>query len=235
MVENSWWPESRPSPSGLRYQRPVHSTSGWSTKLGKSPDQGSSLRAFWNGGGNVSLLSTKAREGEEEPQTREEAPARPKSIEDFQHEEIVGPTVERDESDTANEVRASLYQLTTFMTSLRTGFLLLGSVQLVAAVWSSYFHGVGLILGVAQDLAFVMSFLLAYLLHLYGSRVEFFSKIEERSRMRILTLSLQAHKMLSTFFFRSSFLVRAMALCSLLALLGDVYRFHSAVAQTALV
>ncbi|CAM6082800.1 unnamed protein product [Calypogeia fissa] len=230
--DNKWWSGSTITPPVFTNHGPERSSFQWfSSKPRRSPDQGSALLEYWKRCGTVRMLSTKTRDSDEDShrsldqgqiQTKEEAPVRPKSIEDFQHEEIVGPTVERDESDTANQLRESLGQLTAFMTSLRNGFLLLGGVQLLALLWSSVFHGVGFFVGLSQDFSLVMSFVFAYLLRVFGPRIEFFSKIEGRSRMRTLTLSLQAIRMLNLYFFRSSFVVKAVALCSFLALLVDI-------------
>ncbi|BBM98599.1 hypothetical protein MPTK1_1g14710 [Marchantia polymorpha subsp. ruderalis] len=146
----------------------------------------------------------------------------PRSIEDFQHEEIVGPTVERDLSDTADQVRDSLNSLRDHMASFSTGFLILGTVQLVAALWSAFIKTDPSSIGLWRDMPYILlSFTFAYLLWNARSANDFFTKIEGRSRIRILTLSLQVIKGISQFFYRSGVMVKFVAFTSLLALMKE--------------
>ncbi|KAG6545242.1 hypothetical protein Mapa_013355 [Marchantia paleacea] len=146
----------------------------------------------------------------------------PRSIEDFQHEEIVGPTVERDLSDTADQVRDSLNALRDHMASFSTGFVILGTVQLVAALWSAFIKTDPSTIGLWRDMPFtLLSYTFAYLLWNTRSANDFFSKIEGSSRIRILTLSLQVIKGISQFFYRSGLMVKFVAFTSLLALIKE--------------
>ncbi|KAL2650480.1 hypothetical protein R1flu_018608 [Riccia fluitans] len=170
---------------------------------------------------------SEAENGEKTPQEgvrseRGEKKSIPRSVEDFQHEEIVGPTVERDLSALAEEVRSSLTVLRYYMASFRTGFVLLGSVHLVLAIWGAFISKTDIWLLRDLPLA-LMSFTFVYLLRNAESAMDFFSKMEGRSRLRILTLSLQVLKGLSHFFQRSGVMVKVVAFTSFVALIKQAF------------
>ncbi|KAL3701164.1 hypothetical protein R1sor_019186 [Riccia sorocarpa] len=146
----------------------------------------------------------------------------PRSLDDFQHEEIVGPTVERDLSALAEEVRSSLTELRYYMGGFRTGFVILGAVLLVTTLWGALISKTAWWIWRDLPLA-LMSFIFAYLLRYAESTMEFFSKMEGRSRLRILTLALQVLKGLSQFFQRSGVAVKVAAFTSFVALIKQAF------------
>lgn len=128
------------------------------------------------------------------------------SLEDFQHEEIVGPTVERDLSPVADELRESLAFLQKRMLSFQKSLVLLGCVQCVGAglcfaTWQSV-NPTWQLLPVT-----LLPFMLAFVLRQGLQPIAFFGKLEERSRLRIITLSLMIAKGFASYFNRARILV----------------------------
>eukprot|EP00249_Psilotum_nudum_P011434 c23175_g1_i1 orf=226-1272(-) len=123
----------------------------------------------------------------------------PQSIDDFQHEEIVGPTVERDMSAVANELRETCIELRASILTL-TKFLV--AIGVLHVIWATLmFFTVELpfssVLLTQVVVSATVPFGLAF--HFWQSLkpMEFFTKLEERSRLRVLTLSLQVTKALA--------------------------------------
>ena len=143
---------------------------------------------------------------------------KPKTLDDFQHEEIVGPTVERDSSRVADELRESLAVLQRRMVSFQTSLVVLGCVQGAGAVWCSVsWHAFNPTWQLPP--AALLSFALAFVLRQALQPIAFFGKLEERSRLRIITLSLMIAKGFASFFNRARILVAISAtglLCVLL-------------------
>jgi uncharacterized membrane protein YjjP (DUF1212 family) len=143
---------------------------------------------------------------------------KPKSLEDFQHEEIVGPTVERDESPVADELREALDILQKRMLSFQKLLVVLGGLQGAGAVWCYVsWHTLDPTWQLVPSA--LLSLLLAFVLRQALQPISFFGKLEERSRLRIITLSLMIAKGFSSFFNRARILVAASALGLLCVLL----------------
>lgn len=147
-----------------------------------------------------------------------------KTIDDFQHEEIVGPTVDRDTSAVADELRDSLEKLKNCIIRFRKGLIVLGSVQGLGAFWSYIsWHSLNPTWQLAPSV--LMSFLMAFILRQALQPMAFFGKLEERSRLRIITLSLMISKGFASFFNRAHILVVASAGSVILGLLYTTSAF----------
>lgn len=153
---------------------------------------------------SVAYLNT-AKEDEEKPrEPASPSSMQPKSLEDFQHEEIVGPTVERDMSPVADELRKAYLEMREAIQKFTKALLAVGAVHLM---WGGMMFRVmdsplshALLTQVSVS-AFIM-FGLAYYSKQTLKPIEFLMKLEERSRLRIITLSLQVTKTIGSFFQR---------------------------------
>ncbi|GLJ07017.1 hypothetical protein SUGI_0055550 [Cryptomeria japonica] len=111
--------------------------------------------------GNARLYSESAKQKE-----------KGRVLEEFKHQEIEGPTVERDMSALANEVREEEKQLRKRMYDLSRGLLLLGVAQLSCGAWLLWVTKVPPFseISVQSFFAFAFPFTFAYLVrHLHGS------------------------------------------------------------------
>ncbi|MCO5573702.1 hypothetical protein L7F22_027476 [Adiantum nelumboides] len=139
------------------------------------------------------------------PETKNASSSSAKTLEDFQHEEIVGPTVERDMSPVADELRKAHLEMRDAVRKFSKAVLAVGMVHLVwggmmfRAMDSPFSHA----LMTQVCTSGLVLFGLAYYSKQTLRPIEFFTKLEERSRLQILTLSLQVTKTLSSFFQRS--------------------------------
>ncbi|XP_048426169.1 uncharacterized protein LOC103954875 [Pyrus x bretschneideri] len=122
----------------------------------------------------------------------------------FKHQEIEGPTVERDLSTLANETREVLESMAKNMYSLSRALALLGLAQLGVGAWISYITKSTPMaeVSVQSILAFGLPFTLAFMLRQSLKPIYFFKKMEEQGRLQILTLTLQVAKNLNVFFVR---------------------------------
>ncbi|XP_068316423.1 uncharacterized protein [Pyrus communis] len=122
----------------------------------------------------------------------------------FKHQEIEGPTVERDPSTLANETREVLESMAKNMCSLSRVLALLGLAQLGVGAWISYITKSTPMpeVSVQSILAFGLPFTLAFMLRQSLKPIYFFKKMEEQGRLQILTLTLQVAKNLNVFFVR---------------------------------
>ncbi|KAG8059619.1 hypothetical protein GUJ93_ZPchr0002g25654 [Zizania palustris] len=122
------------------------------------------------------------------------APASPESM---RHQEIEGPTVERDTSPLADETRRELDALRGTVQRLSASLALLGGAHLAASAWiASGAAPVGVessaaVQGVA---AFAFPFTAALVLRRAIKPIAFFQKMEANGRLQVLTLCLQATK-----------------------------------------
>lgn len=124
--------------------------------------------------------------------------------EEFKHQEITGPTVERDVSALANETRQVLDEMSKTIYTLSKGLALLGLFQLGLGAWISYVTKSSPIpeVSVQSFLAFGLPFSLSLMLRRALKPISFFRKMEEQGRLQILTLTLQVAKNLNVFFVR---------------------------------
>lgn len=123
---------------------------------------------------------------------------------EFKHQEITGPTVERDLSALANETREVLETLMKTIYGLSKVLAVLGLVNLGLGAWISYVMRGSPVNEVAVQsfLAFGFPFSLAFMLRRSLKPMNFFRKMEEQGRLQILTLTLQVAKNLNVFFVR---------------------------------
>ncbi|XP_055828735.1 uncharacterized protein LOC129896791 [Solanum dulcamara] len=123
---------------------------------------------------------------------------------EFKHQEITGPTVERDVTPLANETREVLEKMLKTMYSLSKAFAVLGLVQLGLGAWITYKTQSSPIpeISIQSFLAFGLPFSLAFMLRRALKPIYFFKKMEEQARLQILTLTLQAAKQLNLLFVR---------------------------------
>ncbi|GFY90458.1 hypothetical protein Acr_07g0006550 [Actinidia rufa] len=123
---------------------------------------------------------------------------------EFKHQEIEGPTVERDISALANETREVLETIMKTIYSLTKALALLGLVQLVLGAWVSYItrSSPTMEVSIQSSVAFGFPFAVAFLLRQSLKPMYFFKKMEEAGRLQILTLTLQIAKNLNLLFVR---------------------------------
>ena len=147
----------------------------------------------------LSTSSTKA--DTEKTETTSEYPSQNS---DFKHQEIEGPTVERDFSALAKETREVLEGMMKNIYGLSKAVALLGLVHLGLGAWISYISGSHPIseVSVQSILAFGFPFTLAFMLRQSLKPMYFFKKMEEQGRLQILTLTLQVAKNLNILFVR---------------------------------
>ncbi|KAF5192346.1 Class e basic helix-loop-helix protein [Thalictrum thalictroides] len=138
------------------------------------------------------------------PDVKPESETSNKETPEFRHQEIVGPTVERDVSALANEMRQVAEGLMKTIFNLSKAVAVLGLVQLSLGAWISYTTKASPLseVSIQSFAAFAFPFSLAFLLRQLLKPMGFFRKMEEIGRLQILTLSLQIAKCLNTFFVR---------------------------------
>ncbi|CAL0303444.1 unnamed protein product [Lupinus luteus] len=144
----------------------------------------------------------------------------------FKHQEIEGPTVERDLSPLANETREVLEGMMKNMYKLSKIVALLGLIQLGLGAWITYITRSSPITEVSVQslLAFAFPFSVAFMLRRSLKPMYFFKKMEEQGRLQILTLTLQVAKQLNIFFLR----VRGVSFASVAAIsFGLLYAVYS--------
>ncbi|XVE76701.1 hypothetical protein DITRI_Ditri13aG0002600 [Diplodiscus trichospermus] len=147
----------------------------------------------------LSTPSTKA--DSEKPKNASEYPSQNP---DFKHQEIEGPTVERDLSALANETREVLEGMMKNIYGLSKAVALLGLVHLGVGAWISYTSGSHPMseVSIQSIMAFGFPFTMAFLLRQSLKPMYFFKKMEEQGRLQILTLTLQIAKNLNIFLVR---------------------------------
>lgn len=128
----------------------------------------------------------------------------PSKIPNFKHQEIEGPTVERDLSALANETREVLERMMKNIYALSKAVAFLGLIQLGVGAWISYITKATPIpeVSIQSFIAFGFPFTLAFMLRQSVKPMYFFKKMEEQGRLQILTLALQVAKNLNVFFVR---------------------------------
>ncbi|XP_073274384.1 uncharacterized protein [Primulina huaijiensis] len=128
----------------------------------------------------------------------------PNQNQEFKHQEITGPTVDRDLSALANETREVLEMKMKTMYSLSKALVGLGLVHLALGAWTAYITRDSPIpeVLIQSFLAFGMPFSLAFMLRRALKPMYFFKKMEEQGRLQILTLTLQISKNLNIYFVR---------------------------------
>ncbi|KAL2326467.1 hypothetical protein Fmac_025525 [Flemingia macrophylla] len=149
------------------------------------------------------------------PEPRPSPSPYPSQNPDFKHQEIEGPTVERDLSALANETREVQESMMKNMYKLSGVVLGLGLVQLGLGAWITYLTKSEPMAEVTTQslVAFAFPFSLAFVLRRSLKPMHFFKKMEEQGRLQILTLTLQISKHLNTLFLR----LRALSFLCLLA------------------
>ncbi|XP_010928498.1 uncharacterized protein [Elaeis guineensis] len=147
------------------------------------------------------------------PQSSSDA-GKPHQSPEFQHQEITGPTVERDDSDLANETRQVLDSLRKSIYDLSTTLALLGVAHLGLGAWIAYAVRPPEEVSIQGLMAFAFPFSLAFLMRRSLKPITFFRRMEEQGRLRILTLALQASKSLNLLFLR----VRVVSTCCILGI-----------------
>jgi len=128
----------------------------------------------------------------------------PSQIPDLKHQEIEGPTVERDLSALANETREVLESMMKNIYGLSRAVAVLGLVQLGLGALISYVTKATPMteVSIQSFVAFGFPFTLAFMLRQSLKPMYFFKKMEELGRLQILTLTLQVAKNLNIFFVR---------------------------------
>lgn len=143
------------------------------------------------------------------------APSAPVSPDEMRHQEIEGPTVERDTSPLADETRRELDALRRTVQRLSGSLALLGGAHLAAGAWIAYGApplGVGPAAAVQGVAAFAFPFALALVLRRAIKPIAFFQKMEANARLQVLTLCLQATKNVNLMLLRTRVMAIACAL-----------------------
>ncbi|XP_020230485.2 uncharacterized protein LOC109811221 [Cajanus cajan] len=122
----------------------------------------------------------------------------------FKHQEIEGPTVERDLSSVAKETREVLESMMKNMYKLSGVVLGLGLVHLGLGAWITYLTKSEPMAEVTTQslLAFAFPFSVAFVVRRALKPMHFFKKMEDQGRLQILTLTLQVAKQFNTLFLR---------------------------------
>uniref|UniRef100_A0A0A9DEU6 Uncharacterized protein n=1 Tax=Arundo donax TaxID=35708 RepID=A0A0A9DEU6_ARUDO len=132
------------------------------------------------------------------PNSSASAPSDPNQTPDsMRHQEIEGPTVERDTSPLADETRRELDALRRTVQWLSASLALLGGAHLAAGAWIAYGAppiGVESAAAVQGVVAFAFPFTVALVLRRAIKPIAFFQKMEANARLQVLTLCLQATK-----------------------------------------
>ncbi|GJM86650.1 hypothetical protein PR202_ga02527 [Eleusine coracana subsp. coracana] len=142
-------------------------------------------------------------------------PSGQQSLESMQHQEIEGPTVERDTSPLADETRRELDALRRAVHRLSGSLALLGGAHLVAGSWIAYGAppvGVESAAVVQGVVAFAFPFTAALVLRRAIKPIAFFQKMEANARLQVLTLCLQATKNVNLMLLRTRVVAIACAL-----------------------
>ncbi|CAH9099694.1 unnamed protein product [Cuscuta europaea] len=126
------------------------------------------------------------------------------SADEFKHQEITGPTVERDESALANETREVLEKMMKNVYGLSKALGFLSLFQLGLGAWFLYVSRDSPMpeISLQSFLAFGLPISLAFMLRRSLKPMYFFKKMEEQGRLQILTLTLQVAKQLNLLFCR---------------------------------
>jgi hypothetical protein len=157
------------------------------------------------------FLSTKDSPSSSEQEDSDKSPSPgpspspyPSENPNFKHQEIEGPTVERDLSPLANETRQVLEGMMKNIYGLSRVVALMGLVQLGVGGWITYITKSSPIteVSVQSFLAFAFPFSLAFMLRQSLKPMHFFKKMEEQGRLQILTLTLQVAKQMNVLFVR---------------------------------
>ncbi|CAA7407958.1 unnamed protein product [Spirodela intermedia] len=142
-------------------------------------------------------LSSGGAAGDEAPKGEQQG-----ENQELRHQEIVGPTVERDVSALANETREVLEKMRRSIYNLSRSLALLGLAHLGLGAWIVYAAAPPQEVTVQGLAAFAFPFSAAFLLRRALKPLSFFNKMEEQGRLQILTLTLQVSKNLNLLFLR---------------------------------
>ncbi|KAF8643084.1 hypothetical protein HU200_066956 [Digitaria exilis] len=168
-------------------------------------------RRFLSASANPSPNSSTASASEPNPG----APTTPTSPDEMRHQEIEGPTVERDTSPLADETRGELDALRRNVLRLSGSLALLGGAHLAAGAWIAYGApplGVESAAAVQGVAAFAFPFTVALVLRRAIKPIAFFQKMEANARLQVLTLCLQATKNVNLMLLRTRVMAIACAL-----------------------
>ncbi|WOL12354.1 hypothetical protein Cni_G21120 [Canna indica] len=133
---------------------------------------------------------------------------------ELRHQEIVGPTVERDESALANETRQVFDGLARSIYRLSSGVALLGVAHLGLGAWIMYAVKPPEEVVIQGLAASGFPFAAAFLMRRALKPIVFFRKMEEQGRLQILTLALQVTKSVNQLLLRA----RVVSLCCLIGI-----------------
>ena len=123
-------------------------------------------------------------------------------IEMMKHQEIEGPTVERDLSALANETREVIHSLLKTMYDVSSLLALLGLAHLALGAYFLNCKYPSFMIITISALAFGFPFSMAFMLRQSLKSMHFFLKMEQSARLQILTTTMQISKHLRLFFLR---------------------------------
>jgi hypothetical protein len=182
--------------------KPISSNLGLIRPCSISSTKFNSFDLYWFSRGKPRFYSTSDSSSEsEKPQNPSNYPSQNP---DFKHQEIEGPTVDRDLSALANETREVLERMMKTIYGLSKAVAILGLVQLGLGAWVAYITKSSPFseISIQSAVAFGFPFALAFMLRQSLKPMYFFKKMEEQGRLQILTLTLQVAKNLNIFFVR---------------------------------
>ncbi|KNA04583.1 hypothetical protein SOVF_198330 [Spinacia oleracea] len=143
---------------------------------------------------------------ESDPKSTPNPNPNPSPKPDMKHQEIEGPTVEKDLSPLANETREVTHSLLKTMYNVSRLLALLGLAHLAigAYCYASASSAATAAASALALMAFGFPFSMAFMLRQSLKSMHFFQKMENIGRLQILTSSMQISKQLRIFFLRLS-------------------------------
>ncbi|XP_059455744.1 uncharacterized protein LOC132185941 [Corylus avellana] len=202
LLPNEKLTDSLPLVNPLVGAKPIGSNLSLIRPCSSSCTKFNSFDLYWFSRGKPRFYSTSDSSSEsEKPQNPSNYPSQNP---DFKHQEIEGPTVDRDLSALANETREVLERMMKTIYGLSKAVAILGLVQLGLGAWIAYITKSSPFseVSIQSAVAFGFPFALAFMLRQSLKPMYFFKKMEEQGRLQILTLTLQVAKNLNIFFVR---------------------------------
>lgn len=153
-------------------------------------------------GGSLGIKLLRFYSSESKPNPDDSKNPDQKANPGFKHQEIEGPTVERDLSPLANETREVSLRLMKTMYDVSRVLAILGLSQLALGAWIAYTTASSLAATAMSLVAFALPFSMAFMLRQSLKHMHFFNKMEQIGRLQILTSTMQISKHVHLFFVR---------------------------------
>eukprot|EP00897_Mesotaenium_endlicherianum_P009544 jgi/Mesen1/8618/ME000050S08041 len=122
------------------------------------------------------------------------------------------------------QLRHSWHVLVKRMQGLAKCLVVLGIIQVADALWCTFSSTPPVYSALLKMLpAFSQTFILAYLAHQAAKPLVFLMTMEKRSRLRLVTVALQASKGMADFFSRAALISAVVAIAGIITLGQQVY------------